>query len=77
MRWAGHVSRTEKRNACKILVGKLEGKRKLGRPRSRWQDNIKMDLGETAWGGLDWVDLAQDRNDWWALVSTIVNIRVP
>jgi hypothetical protein len=48
MRWAGHMPRTEKRNACRILVGKLEGKRQLRRHRSRWEDNIKMDLGETA-----------------------------
>jgi hypothetical protein len=54
----------EKRNACKILVGKQEGKRPLGRPRCRWVDNMKVDLGEIEWGGMDWIDLAQDRNQW-------------
>jgi hypothetical protein len=52
----------EKRNAYRILVGKLEGKRPLGRPRRRWEDNIKMDLREIVWGGMDWIDLAQDRD---------------
>jgi hypothetical protein len=61
MRWAGHVARMgEKRNAYRIFVGKSEGKRPLGRP--RWKDNIKMDLRETGWGGMDWIDLAQDRD---------------
>jgi hypothetical protein len=62
-RWAGHVARMgEKRNVYRILVGKPERKRLLGRPRRRWVDNIKMDLGEIGWDGLDWIDLAQDRN---------------
>jgi hypothetical protein len=52
----------EKRNAYRILVGKPEGKRPLGRPRRRWEDNIRMDLGEIGWGGMDWIDLAQDRD---------------
>jgi hypothetical protein len=64
----------EKRNA---LVGKPEGKRPLGRPRCRWVDNIKMDLRETRWDGLDWVDLAQDRDRWRALVNMVMNLRVP
>jgi hypothetical protein len=67
----------EKTNACRILVGKPEGKRSLGRPRCRWEDNIKMDLGEIGWGGMDWTDLAQDRDQWRALVNTVMNLRVP
>jgi hypothetical protein len=67
----------EKRNAYRILVGKPEGKRPLGRPSRRWVDNIRMDLGEIGWDGLDWVDLAQDRDQWWALVNTVMNLRVP
>jgi hypothetical protein len=63
MRWAGHVTRMgEKRNAYRILVGKPEGKRPLGRPRRRLVDNIKMDLGEIGWDGKDWIDLAQGRD---------------
>jgi hypothetical protein len=65
MRWAGHVARIgEKRNAYRLLVGKPEGKRPLGIPRRRWVDNIKMDLIEIGWGGVDWIGLAQDRNKW-------------
>jgi hypothetical protein len=66
----------EKRNAYRILVGKPEGRRPLGRPRRRWVDNIKMDLTEIGWDGMDWVDLAQDRDHWRALVNTVMNIRV-
>ncbi|PNF27195.1 hypothetical protein B7P43_G06488 [Cryptotermes secundus] len=65
MRWAGHVARiVERRNECKILVGKSEGKRPLGRPRSTWVDNIRMDLREIGCHGVDWIDLAQDRDQW-------------
>jgi hypothetical protein len=67
----------EKRNAYRILVGKPEEKRLLGRPRRRWEDNIKMDLGEIGWGGMDWVDLAPVRDQWRALVNTVMNLRVP
>jgi hypothetical protein len=67
----------EKRNAYKILVGKLERKRPLGRPRRRWEDNIKMDHREIGLGGMDWIDLAQDRDQWRALVNTVMNLRVP
>jgi hypothetical protein len=63
----------EKRNAYRILVGKPERKRSLGRPRRRWEDNIKMDLREIGWGCTDWIDLAQDRDLWRALVNTIMN----
>jgi hypothetical protein len=67
----------EKRNACRILVGKPEGRRPLGRPRRRWEDNIIMDLGEIGWGVMYWIDLAQDRDQWRALVNTVMNFRVP
>jgi hypothetical protein len=66
----------EKSIACRILVGKPEGKRPLGRPRHRWEDNIKMDLREIELGGMDWIDLAQDRDQWRALVNTAMNLRV-
>jgi len=61
----------------RILVGKPEGKRPLGRPRRRWEDDIKMDLREVGRGGGDWMELAQDRNRWRALVNTVMNFRVP
>jgi hypothetical protein len=78
MRWEGHVARMgEKTNGYRILVGKQEGKRSLGRPKLRWVDNIKMDLREIGWDGLDWIDMAQDRNQWRALVNMVINIRVP
>jgi hypothetical protein len=77
MRWAGHVVRMrEKRNAYRILMGKQEGKRPLGRPRRRWVDNIKMDLGEIEWDGMDWIHLAKDRDQRRALVNTVMNLRV-
>jgi hypothetical protein len=65
------------RNAYRILVGKPEGKRPLGRPRRRWVDKIKIDLRETGWDGVDWIELAQDRDQWRALVNTVMNLRVP
>jgi hypothetical protein len=67
----------EKRNAYRILVGNPEGKRPLGRPRRRWVDNIKMDLREIGWDGTNWIDLAQNRNKWKAVVNTVMNLRVP
>jgi hypothetical protein len=67
----------ETRNAYRILVGKSEGKRPLRRPRSRWVDNIKIDLREIEWDGMDWIDLAQDRDQWRALMNTVMNLRVP
>jgi hypothetical protein len=77
MRWAGHVARMgEKRNAYKLLVGKPEGKRPLGRPRRRWVD-IRTDLGEVGWSDVDWIGPAQDRNRWKALVNSLLNLRVP
>jgi hypothetical protein len=66
----------EKRNSYKILVGKPEGKRSLGRPRRRWVDNIKIDLREIIWDGMDFIDLAQDKGQWRALVNTVMNLRV-
>jgi hypothetical protein len=77
IRWAGHVARMEKKNAYRLLVGKPEGKRPLGRPRRRWVDNIRTDLGEVGWGDVDWIGLAQDRNRWRALVNSVLNLRVP
>jgi hypothetical protein len=67
----------QKRNAYRLLVGKPEGKRPLGRPRCRWADNIRMDLGEMGWCGVDWIGLAKDRNRWRALVNLVLNLRVP
>jgi hypothetical protein len=67
----------QNRNAYRLLVGKPEGKRSLGRPRRRCLDNIRTDLGEVGWGGVDWIDLAQDRNRWRALVNSVANLRVP
>jgi hypothetical protein len=67
----------EKRNACRILVGKPEGKRPVGRLRRRWVDNIKIDLRETGWDGMNWIILAQDRNLWRALVNTVMNPQFP
>jgi hypothetical protein len=67
----------ETRNAYRILVGKPEGKRPVGKPRRKWVDNIKMDLREIAWDGMDWIELAQDRDQWRALMNTVMNLRVP
>jgi hypothetical protein len=78
MRWPGHVARLEeKRNAYRISVGKSEGKRPLGRPRRRWVNNFKMDLTKIRWGGMDWIDLAEDRDQWRTLVKTVMNLWVP
>jgi hypothetical protein len=67
----------EKRNACRLLVGKPDGKRPPGRPRRRWVDNIRIDLGEVGWGDVDWIGLSQDRNRWRALVNSVLNLWVP
>jgi hypothetical protein len=78
MRWAGHVARMEKKmNAYRILMGKPEGKRPLERPRRRWVNNIKIDLREIGWDGMDWIDLAQDMSQCRAIVNTVMNLRVP
>jgi hypothetical protein len=77
MRWPGHVARTgAKRNAYRILVGKPEGKRPLGRTTRRWVDNIKMDLRKIGWDGMDWIDLDQYMDQWRVLVNTVLNLRV-
>jgi hypothetical protein len=66
----------ERRGAYRALVGKPEGRRSLGRPRRRWEDNIQMDLREVGWGGMDWINLAQDRDRWRALVNAVMKLRV-
>jgi len=77
MRWVGRVARMgERRGVHRVLVGKPEGKRPLGRPRRKWEDNIKLDLREVGRGG-DWMELVQDRDRWRALVNTVMNFRVP
>jgi hypothetical protein len=79
MKWAGHVTRTgEERGVHRVLVGKPDGKRPLGRPRRRWEDNIKMYLQEVGWDcGGDWMGSAEDRDRWRALVSMVKNLLVP
>ena len=78
LRWAGHVARMgQRRGVHRVQVGRPEGKRPLGRPRRRWADNIKMDLQEVGGGCEEWMELAQDRDRWRALASTVMNLRVP
>jgi len=78
MRWAGHVARmVEGRGVYRVLVGKLEGKRPLGRPRHRWVDNIRMNLQEVGCGYRDWIGLAQNRDRWRTLVSAVMDLQVP
>jgi hypothetical protein len=78
MRWVGHVARKwEGRSVYRVLVGRPEGKRPLGRPRRRWEDNIKMDLREIGIHGANWIKLAQDRVQRRAFVNTVMNLRVP
>ena len=78
MTWAGHVARMgEGRGVHRVLVGKPEGKRPLGRPRRRWEDNIKMDLQEVGGVCEDWMELVQDRDRWRALVNMVIKLRVP
>jgi hypothetical protein len=77
MRWAGHVAcMGEGRNVYRVLVGKPEGKLPRERPRHRWEDGLKMDLGEIGWGGVEWIHLAQDRDSWQALVNAVMNLWV-
>jgi hypothetical protein len=77
MRWVGHVARIEGRGVYGVLVGRPEGKRPLGRPRRRWEDNIKMDLREKEINGANWIRLAQDGVQWRDFVSTVINLQVP
>jgi hypothetical protein len=78
MRWAGRVVRMgDRRGIFRVLVGKPEGKRPLGRPRRRWDDNIKLNLQEVECGCIDWIELAQDRDRWRALVNAVMNHRLP
>jgi hypothetical protein len=77
MRWAGHVARMgEERNVYKVLVGKPEGRRPLGRPWRRWEDGVRMDFRETGLGDVDWIRLAQDRDRWRAVLSAVMNLHV-
>ena len=78
MKWTGHVAcMGDGRGVYRVLVGKPEGKGPLGKPRRRWEDNIKMDLQEVGCGSMDWIDLAQDRDRWRALVNAVMKLRVP
>jgi hypothetical protein len=77
MRWVGYVARKGERRRIQGLVGKPEGKRPHVRPRRRWEDNIKMYLQEVGCGGMDWIDLAQDRDRWRTLLNAVMNLRVP
>jgi hypothetical protein len=77
IKWEGHVARIgERRSVYRVLVGKPEEKRPLGRPRPRWEDNIKMDLQEVGWGGMDWICLAQNKDRWRAVVNTVMIVGV-
>jgi hypothetical protein len=78
MRWVGHIAcMGKKRGVYRVLVGKPEGKRPLGRPRHKWEDNIEMDLQEVGSGGRDWIELAQDTEGWQALVNAVMNLQIP
>ena len=78
MRWAGHVARMNgRRGVYRVLMVKPERKRPLGKPRRRWEDNIKMDLQELGCESMDWIELAQDRDRWRALVNAVMNLRIP
>jgi len=78
MRWVGHVARMgERRGVYRVLVGKPEGKRPLGSPTRRWEDNIKMDLREVGRGVMEWIELARDRDRWWSLVNVVMNLWFP
>jgi hypothetical protein len=77
MRWEGHVAcMGEERNMYRVLMGKPEGKMPLGRPRHRWEHGIRLDLREICWGSVEWIQLAQDRDRWRAVVNTVMNLRV-
>jgi hypothetical protein len=77
MKWAGHVARLgEERSVYRVLVGKPEGKRPLGRPKCRWEDNINMDLQEVGCGGMDWIGLVWDKDRWRAIANGVIDLRV-
>jgi hypothetical protein len=76
MRWAGHVARMEKRNAYRVFVGKPDGRRPLGRPRRRWEDNIKMNLRAIGWSVMGCIHLAQDKDQWRVLLNMVMNLRI-
>jgi len=77
MRWAGNVAHMgEERGVYRVLLGKLDGRKQVGRPRHRWVDNIRMDVQEVGCGFMDWTGLAQDRDSWWTLVSAVMNLWV-
>ena len=76
--WAGQVARMgESRGAYGVLVRRPDRRRRLGRPTLKWENNINIDLREVGWEGMDWCDLAQDRDRWWALVNAVTNLRIP
>ena len=78
MKWVGHVERVRERKCVyRVVVGKTEGKRPFGRPRRRWEDNIKTDIQDLGGGNMDWIELAQDGDSWWALVNPVMNLQVP
>ena len=77
MRWAKHVACRGRRGVYRVLVRTTEGKRPLGRPRRRWEDNIKMDLQKVGYWGMDWIELDQGRDKWWVLMNAVMNLRVP
>jgi hypothetical protein len=78
MRWARHVARMgERRGVYRVLVGKPAGKKPLGRPMCRWEDNIKINVNKVGWGGMDWIELAQDKDNWQACVNVVLNLQAP
>jgi hypothetical protein len=78
VRWVVHVAcMGEMRHACNILIGKPKGKKPLGRPRYRWEDNSRVDVRENGWEGVGWIHLVQDRDQWWALVNVVMNLPIP
>jgi len=77
MRWAGYAARLdEERDAYRVLVGRPEGMRRFGRPRCKWENNIKMNLQAKGWGNMHWIDVAEDRNSWWDLMNAAMNLWV-